>query len=35
MSWKDVMKLINKMNKQQEKNEKLLEKAKEDVKNFK
>lgn len=35
MSWKEIMKLVHKMDKQQEKNEKLLEKAVREAKNFK
>ena len=35
MSWKEVIKQIRKMEKQQEQNEKLLKKAREEAKNFK
>lgn len=35
MTWKQVMKLIQKMEKQQKENEKLLERTIEEVKSFK
>lgn len=35
MSWKEIIKLIHKMEKQNIKNEKLLEEAKKEAKNFK
>lgn len=35
MSWKEIMKLIHKMERQQKQNEKLLEKARKEVENFK